>query len=247
MWKKFLKLFGYVDSDYKKIKMLGKGGFGKVYLVENKKNGNKYAMKIYHRNAQKNAQIQFNNLLKLGQKCDKYFVCPHQIIIDGFNCAVLIEYLDGYQPLYYFVSTNRLEINQKVEIANELIKGLKILHSLGLAHGDIKDDNIMIKLDNNKIKIKYIDFGKSCDENSCLENFNANLDQIKKGDLYALGLIISFLFTKNYSDWRGFPEFKKLKNDISLRNQIANKTFIQIPLDNQNINLLDNNPLKRHF
>lgn len=259
MWKRFLKLFGYTESDYKKIRMLGEGGYGKVYLVENKNTGNRYAMKIYFSKSKKNAEKQFSNLLKLKYGYDKYFVRPIRIIKDGFKYAILIEYLKGYKSLLEFLNDTPI-INDiiKIKIAKKLIIGLKLLHSLGMAHRDIKPENIMIKSNDRNVDIKYIDFGSACDRITCVNNFSGTreyeapevgyfpttLDQYKRADLYSLGLVISFLFAG--SDWRAQAPYKYIKN-IPDRNALANRKLIQEPLDNPTLNLLNYDSCQRHF
>jgi len=46
-----------------------------------------------------------------------------------------------------------------------IIQGLKLLHRNGIAHRDIKPDNIMV--DPTSLDIKYIDFGLACRMESC--------------------------------------------------------------------------------
>lgn len=394
MWKKYLNLLGYNPSHYKKISILGEGGVAKVYLVENKIDGNRYAMKVYHSNERKNAQEEYYNLSKLGNECKKYFVCPVGIVQDGFSLVILIEYLKDYKSLMEIILKHEpIDRAIRVRIAKELIAGLKLLHSVGMAHRHIKPDNIMIKIDKDKVDIKYIDFGMACDEQTCLQteilmtpskhrkimsefrknkkikvqestedelkkidtgfsdflkktskistktvanvaksavreavsksltpiigpvfasavglsisyyveqgmNMVANtyktkelskdqllglnceaigkmkladasrglygntywqapelsgwfidpasLDQYQKGDMYSLGLVISFLFTKDYTDWRDQNIYEKIINTIT-RHRRANKELIQIPLGDSSINLLDYNPCRRRF
>ena len=46
-------------------------------------------------------------------------------------------------------------------IFKDLIKGIQKLHDIGVAHRDIKLDNIMLECSSNQVKPKYIDFGLS--------------------------------------------------------------------------------------
>jgi serine/threonine protein kinase len=55
---------------------------------------------------------------------------------------------------------NRYEISQKL-IFKELVKGLRSLHEIGVAHRDIKLDNIMLQYHGEFVIPKYIDFGLS--------------------------------------------------------------------------------------
>ena len=48
------------------------------------------------------------------------------------------------------------------EMLRQLIPALKKIHGLGLSHGDIKHENICVRIDSNdKLKFTLIDFGVS--------------------------------------------------------------------------------------
>ena len=50
-------------------------------------------------------------------------------------------------------------------ICDQLLRGLTEMHKAGIYHFDIKPENIMITINNNKVeKVKYIDFGSSCNK-----------------------------------------------------------------------------------
>lgn len=72
-----------------------------------------------------------------------------QEFIDGFNLA---DFLKGGVP--------RIEKVTK-KIVSGLIEGLQYLHSLGIAHRDIKLENIMLSITTNEVISKFIDFGLS--------------------------------------------------------------------------------------
>jgi serine/threonine protein kinase len=42
-----------------------------------------------------------------------------------------------------------------------LVEGLQYLHSIGIAHRDIKLENIMLSIDGQNVVPKFIDFGLS--------------------------------------------------------------------------------------
>lgn len=141
----------------------------------------------------------------------------------------MTEFLENYITLLELIQFNHLELlkteNFK-KVTINLCKGLKLLHSLNIAHNDIKPANIMI---NNEGKIKYIDFGLSCLNEDCskklggtfpymdpnilkfeytiLGNFNTlilrfiykdiDLNRQMQGDLWSLGITIYNMITKN--------------------------------------------------
>ena len=60
---------------------------------------------------------------------------------------------------------SRLFVNkQSLKIATLLCKGLAILHKIGIIHGDIKPENVIVTLDdsNGVKRLYFIDFGMAC-------------------------------------------------------------------------------------
>jgi len=65
---------------------------------------------------------------------------------------IFMEYLEEYQPLHTF----RSEIFSQTK--NVVKNAVKSFHDSGYVHGDLRDENIMIKYENGKIDIKFVDF-----------------------------------------------------------------------------------------
>ncbi|CAG8562894.1 11319_t:CDS:2 [Paraglomus brasilianum] len=65
---------------------------------------------------------------------------------------IFMEYLEEYQPLHTF----RSEIFSQTE--NIVKNAVKSFHDSGYVHGDLCDENIMIKCEKGKIDIKFVDF-----------------------------------------------------------------------------------------
>jgi serine/threonine protein kinase len=82
---------------------------------------------------------------------------------DHKNFYIVLEYIDGKDLVDYLNSKEKtcsIEGNKK--FMNQLASGLRYLHNLGIAHRDIKLENIMIASNNeNDTDLKIIDFGLS--------------------------------------------------------------------------------------
>lgn len=155
------------DQNGKDI-LLGKGGFADVYKgIYYKKNPNtsiEIAIKeIRVINPELHAMfcdeimtmIEYNSLYTVKYYGYTYFSNKY---------FIFMEFLHGIE-LYELVALNKLQPIQKEYIARSLIIGLKEMHKNGIAHLDIKLENIMIDIDNttNTIQsVKYIDFGFAC-------------------------------------------------------------------------------------
>eukprot|EP00494_Astrolonche_serrata_P032490 UN32759 len=53
-------------------------------------------------------------------------------------------------------------VKQRIELAYQISKGMKYLHSQNIIHRDLKSDNIFLEIVDDKITCKIGDFGLSC-------------------------------------------------------------------------------------
>jgi len=79
---------------------------------------------------------------------------------------LIMEHIEG-KSLYEYVKEKNcayryLPESEVREIIMQLLKGVAFMHEKGIAHRDLKLDNILVvekKMDSSKFKIKIIDFG----------------------------------------------------------------------------------------
>lgn len=141
------------------IKFLGKGKFGSVSLVHNKKNF--YAIKAVSRRAaekQKFLARYFVTERNIMLQLDNPFVVKMvRSFKNNTHCFFLMEYVNGKNLDDYLIErkTKRNVYETKFYIANMLVM-LDYIHKKSIAHRDIKPSNIMI--DTNGY-LKLIDFG----------------------------------------------------------------------------------------
>jgi len=159
-------------GDYDVINVLGEGGFGMVFLVE--KNKVQYALKVYTRKgiSYMNHEYNISNVITPITKTSTSSMCPPSIAcsVDKgsfiFNNTeqyyLVMEYVDGYSLEEYFRLTYVVfkNISEKclAKFAYHILKGIDFLHSHGVAHNDIKPDNIIF----NQSQLKLIDLGFGC-------------------------------------------------------------------------------------
>jgi serine/threonine protein kinase len=160
-----------VKNNYELIKELGRGSFGITYLAIDS-NGTKYAIKTinFRKNiSKKELDFEVETLKTLSQNNNKYVVKYYESFLtkvnNNDNFCIVMEYIDG-SSLGDFIKQNTnnnntvlLDKNYIKNIFNQLIQGLKYIHSMNYAHRDIKPENIMITKNGD---IKYIDYGLAC-------------------------------------------------------------------------------------
>ncbi len=157
-------------------KLLGSGSYGAVYEVTDRNTGKSYALKkISKGEADELTQIEEIQseillLCQLHSHCQPYLLCYEGYFEDTHNIYILTESLKNYQPLTDLIDPEKLghQAEPSMELIINLVEGLTLLHAQGIAHRDIKPDNILTQGDH----IKYIDFGLSCGHaNECEDGF----------------------------------------------------------------------------
>ena len=156
-------------TSYVKNSTLGSGSFGTTFLVSN--NGKNYVLKEIKLNSKNISEIfgevnVLNKVAKYGCRpsllCFKeYFIDADagtlNIVTEAFeNCITLKEFILKCQKEKpkHFLSHKDL-----LKIFKSLLDALYFLHKIGVAHGDIKPENILI---DKNLNTQLIDFGLSC-------------------------------------------------------------------------------------
>lgn len=171
-----------MDDNYEFIKELGQGTFGTTWLAKNKSTGKKVAIKIFSRKREihkeksiKDWMWEVEMLSTVVKGCFPYAVCIIETYIENGVPRLVMDFVEGesvFDQLYNRSSIPNGRSKQK-RLAHDLIKGIQIIHSQGLVHEDIKEENLM--WDRHMKTYRYIDFGLSCVKKSAF----VDLDKIR--------------------------------------------------------------------
>lgn len=207
--------------------MLGQGSFSQVYESEDK-TGKKYAVKIEEKSVkipllEKEAKI---HMILSKNDLKQEFVVP----VYGYHEDEKRRYL-MMEKLYLSLG----DILKKIDIpfddfsvkniGYKLIDGLNFIHSMGICHGDIKPDNVLISED--YLKIYFMDFGLAkiymrsgkhltmkleSNPSGTLRymsvNVNNNVRMSRRDDLISLGYMLIYL-QKKILPWQSVVESNK--------------------------------------
>lgn len=255
-------------NNAKYIKLLGKGAFGTVklykckddHLSTNKKCDKLFVVKY---NLYKNDKLhkeKFFRKLTLNEYTIGTLLNHEYIIktldIDLYKNAIVFEYCNGMDFFDYIQQMDPL-IQTKLFYFKQILEGLLYMHNLGIAHMDLKLENIMIDTFNNKVKI--IDFGYSkvfhdslhIDTFILKKNIYGSLAYIapeefleieynpEKVDVWACGIILYIIL------YNGLPWHKAKISDKNYYNYINNNSKFIKECNNSQFITEYNNILKR--
>ena len=153
-----------ITNRYQFEKPLGEGGFGSVKVASLKKDpSKKYAIKSIKKEEFKSAsemrmvlQMDHPNLVKI-YKC----------VYDSHYVHFVMKYIEGITLKDYMerFTDGRLPESKCQIIMRQLINAIKYMHSVNIAHRDLKLHNIMVTNydteDERDIRVHVIDFGLS--------------------------------------------------------------------------------------
>jgi len=152
-------------DDYKALKMIGRGSFAKVYLVESKATGKMYAVKAFTKEGiiisnKQNAKPSMLNEIDIMRSLDHENIIKLYEVHETENSIYLVlELIQGKSLQDALKKTTFKEEYSEVKIVNmirSILDALAYLASKGMMHRDLKPDNILL---DKESKIKIADFG----------------------------------------------------------------------------------------
>jgi len=242
---------------------LGRGGYGEVFKVFDKKDGNFYVLKSIAKNPKENEYDFINNykneinimkriksdyIVKLKENFYDEYYKSYCIVMELYDTD-LSKILKQYKP-------KGLPLNLIKKIFLQLNEVLKKMLEINYIHGDLKPENILIKYVNNdklNFDIKLTDFRLLKNINSLKHTYsivgtkNYCAPEIEtyhynnKCILWSLGVILYELYTNKYifySDNLIERENNRIKGKIikETDNKLINKLIrklIQIDINNR--------------
>ena len=148
-------------KDFKILKKLGKGAFGKVLLVHNEELNKYFAMKILKKKfIEKNKQqIHIKTERKILEIIEHPFVAKlYYAFQNSEKLYMLTEYMPGGEMFYHLHKDIYFSEERTKFYISEIILALIYLHKNNIIYRDLKPENILL---DEQGHIKLTDFGLS--------------------------------------------------------------------------------------
>jgi serine/threonine-protein kinase len=157
---------GQLFGNFRVVRLIGEGGFGEVYLVENQLIQRRAAVKVLHAELAQNAELvqRFLNEARAASA-----IC-HPNIVEVLDAGstpdgdpyILMEFLEGVSLQKRLADRGRHALPRVLDIANQVGSALVAAHAAGIVHRDLKPENLFLVPDPrapNGERVKILDFG----------------------------------------------------------------------------------------
>jgi len=149
----------FIDSRYKVIKRVGKGGFGTVILVEDKVVDDEYILKFLNPAFASDEGVvqRFTHELRYSRKVThENIIRIYDFLTFGKSYAISMEYFPSHSLADELDRGVPKDVARMVKILKDLCNGMATAQQVNVVHRDLKPANILI---DDKNDVKIVDFG----------------------------------------------------------------------------------------
>ena len=148
-------------EDFIIMKVIGRGSFGKVYMVNKKSNNKVYAMKCLHKDLiirtkqVDNTKAERDIMKKISHP---FIVKLHYAFQTPEKLYFVTDFLNGGELFYHLCNEVRFSEDRARFYAAEILLALDHLHENGIIYRDLKPENVILDSEGH---IRLTDFGLS--------------------------------------------------------------------------------------
>jgi serine/threonine protein kinase len=146
-------------ENYRIDRLLGRGGFGSVYLATDNTTGRQVAIKEIPRGVAGELTPESEWAIQ------KRFDCPYIVNIydtctEPSRYLLIMEYVNGGELFDAIVNYGAFSENSAAALVQQVLIGLKVLHENHVVHRDLKPENLLLAFDSSGgFTCKICDFG----------------------------------------------------------------------------------------
>ncbi|RXG73699.1 Atypical protein kinase C [Armadillidium vulgare] len=175
---------GYSLDDFELIRVIGRGSYAKVLMVELKKTKRIYAMKVIKKTLVTDDEdidwVQTEKHVFETASNHPFLVGLHSCFQTPSRLFFVIEFVRGGDLMFHMQRQRRLPEEHARFYAAEICLALNFLHEKGIIYRDLKLDNVLLDHEGH---IKLTDYGM------CKEGIKPN-DTTSTVDWWALGVLL---------------------------------------------------------
>jgi eukaryotic-like serine/threonine-protein kinase len=159
-----------IGGRYQIERFIGRGGMGEVYLAFDSVLRERVALKTLLSTISDNphAVRRLLSEARLARRISHPNVCRVHDVglheepgrVDECMHFLTMEFIDG-KRLGQLLRPGTLELQVAIEMARQILEGLRAAHAAGVLHRDLKSDNIMVSGQGADLRIAITDFGLS--------------------------------------------------------------------------------------
>lgn len=155
-----------VGGKYRVDRLLGRGGMGAVYQATHVAIGKRIALKFLDRQSARDS----DSTSRFHREAEAASAVESAHIVHIFDSGrsedglpfLVMEFLEGEDLRARLRREGRLEVDEVLRIAAQVLKGLGRAHRAGIVHRDLKPDNVFLcEREDEQLVVKIVDFGIS--------------------------------------------------------------------------------------
>jgi len=145
---------GGFDVEYGEADQLGKGGYGQVFKAKDKTGGAVACKVVSHKKMRLSA---INEEVRLMRRLDhKHVIKLHDYVRQEEISYIFMELASAGDLFAYVIALNMVDEPVARRFFGQMLEGLTYLHSVGVAHRDLKLENVLLDEHHH---CKICDFG----------------------------------------------------------------------------------------
>lgn len=201
---------------YRVLKVLGKGGMGRLYEAEHTRIGRRFAVKVLHeahadkREAVRRFEREADALSRI--KSDHVLDVIDVLAAPDGRTVIVTSLLEGEDLQHRLDRCGRLSSIEAIALGRMICRGLAAAHAVGVVHRDLKPSNLFLTAGpDGRSTLKILDFGvaKLKDDGEVTkhgvvlgtpaymapEQARGSHDADERSDLYAVGAVLYRMLT----------------------------------------------------
>jgi RAC serine/threonine-protein kinase len=148
-------------DDFRKVKVVGKGAFGKVFLVKKKDTSQVFAMKVLNKKDIKERDEIEHTLAEksvLSKVKHPFLANLHFSFQSETSLYFIMDFINGGEVFHHLSNEGCFSEERSKFYTAEILLGLEYLHKNGVVYRDLKPENLLL---NYQGHVVITDFGLS--------------------------------------------------------------------------------------